>query len=56
MKMVWLYKNSTASTALSAGVHAEQHYEYHRHQKPGDQLTMTSQLGKTGRKKAARRS
>jgi acyl dehydratase len=29
------------------GLHAEQHYEYHRHLKPGDVLTATTIPGKT---------
>ncbi|MDP7392442.1 MAG: MaoC family dehydratase N-terminal domain-containing protein, partial [Alphaproteobacteria bacterium] len=39
-------KNSTGldgPAPSTGGLHAEQHYEYHRHLKPGDQLTMTSQ-------------
>ena len=38
----------------TGGLHAEQHYEYHRHLKPGDQLTMTSLPGKTWEKESKR--
>ena len=38
----------------SGGLHAEQHYEYHRHLKPGDQLTVTSQQGKSWEKQSKR--
>jgi len=31
----------------SGGLHAEQHFEYHRHMKPGDQLTVTTREGET---------
>ena len=36
------------------GLHAEQHFEYHRHLKPGDQLTVTSFPGKTWEKEGKR--
>jgi hypothetical protein len=36
------------------GLHAEQHYEYHRHTKPGDVLTATSLAGKTWEKEGKR--
>ena len=35
---------------ISSGLHAEQHFEYHRHIKPGDVLTATSQPGETWEK------
>jgi acyl dehydratase len=38
----------------TGGLHAEQHYEYHRHLKPGDQLTVTQHPGKTWEKKSKR--
>jgi len=38
----------------SGGLHAEQHFEYHRHLKPGDQLSMTSQPGRTWEKESKR--
>jgi hypothetical protein len=37
-----------------SGLHAEQHYEYHRHLKPGDVLTATSMPGKTWEKEGRR--
>ena len=36
------------------GLHAEQHYEYHRHPKPGDILTATLLQGKTWEKEGKR--
>jgi len=38
----------------TGGLHAEQHYEYHRHLKPGDQLTVTQHAGKTWEKESKR--
>jgi len=38
----------------SGGLHAEQHFEYHRHMKPGDQLTVTTKEGKTWEKHSQR--
>ena len=38
----------------TGGLHAEQHYEYHRHLKPGDQLTVVSEQGKTWEKQSKR--
>lgn len=38
----------------TGGLHAEQHYEYHRHLKPGDKLTVTSHPGKTWEKESKR--
>ncbi len=38
----------------SGGLHAEQHFEYHRHLKPGDQLTVTTKVGKTWEKESQR--
>ncbi len=38
----------------AAGLHAEQHFEYHRHLKPGDVLTATSLPGKTWEKEGRR--
>ena len=38
----------------SGGLHAEQHFEYHRHLKPGDQLTVTTRLGETWEKQSRR--
>lgn len=36
------------------GLHAEQHFEYHRHIKPGDVLTATVKPGKTWEKEGRR--
>ena len=36
------------------GLHAEQHYEYHRHLKPGDVLTATTKPGKEWEKEGKR--
>ena len=36
------------------GLHAEQHYEYHRHLKVGDVLTATTKPGKTWKKQGRR--
>lgn len=38
----------------SGGLHAEQHFEYHRHLRPGDQLTVTTREGKTWEKESKR--
>jgi acyl dehydratase len=38
----------------SGGLHAEQHYEYHRHIKPGDVLTAKSEPGRTWEKESKR--
>ena len=43
------------SPASTAGVlHAEQHFEYHRHPRPGDVLTVTRAPGKTWEKESPR--
>lgn len=36
------------------GLHAEQHYVYHRHPKPGDVLTATAKPGRTWEKQGRR--
>lgn len=42
-------------TARSGGgLHAEQHFEYHRHLRPGDVLTATTQPGATWEKASSR--
>ena len=38
----------------SGGLHAEQHFEYHRHLRPGDVLTVTSRPGDTWEKESKR--
>ena len=40
--------------ASSGSLHAEQHFEYHRHLKPGDVLTATTLPGKTWEKEGRR--
>ncbi len=44
----------TGSGGGGTGLHAEQHYEYHRHIKPGDVLTTTVKPGKTWEKQGRR--
>ncbi len=41
-------------TGAGRGLHAEQHYEYHRNLKPGDVLTATTSPGKTWEKQGKR--
>ena len=38
----------------SGGLHAEQHFEYHRHLKPGDVLTVETKPGATWEKESRR--
>jgi hypothetical protein len=38
----------------SGGLHAEQHFEYHRHLRPGDVLTVETHDGKTWEKESKR--
>ncbi|MSO77800.1 MAG: hypothetical protein EXQ87_12975 [Alphaproteobacteria bacterium] len=38
----------------SGGLHAEQHYEYHRHLRPGDVLTAETKPGKSWEKQSQR--
>ncbi len=40
--------------ASSGSLHAEQHYEYHRHPRPGDVLTAEIKPGKTWEKESKR--
>ena len=40
--------------ASSGGLHAEQHYEYHRHPRPGDVLTATTTPGKSWERESKR--
>jgi len=50
-------KNPTGLTepaTSTGGLHAEQHFEYHRQPKPGDILTVTTKPGKTWEKHSAR--
>ena len=39
---------------ISSGLHAEQHFEYHRHPKPGDVLTVSTRAGDTWEKQGRR--
>ena len=41
-------------SGISGGLHAEQHFEYHRHIGPGDVLTATVKPGKTWEKQGKR--
>lgn len=55
----WFGSGKTASgvegkAASSGGLHAEQHYEYHRHPRPGDVLTAETRAGKTWEKESKR--
>ena len=52
-------KNPTGITdpgdgGIGSGLHAEQHFEYHRHLKPGDVLSATTKPGKTWEKEGKR--
>ncbi len=47
-------KEGEGSGAAAGGLHAEQHYEYHRHPKPGDVLTGTVREGRTWTKEGKR--
>ena len=42
------------SKGVGGGLHAEQHYEYHRHPKAGDVLTATTKPGKEWEKEGRR--
>jgi acyl dehydratase len=44
----------TGSGGSGGGLHAEQHYEYHRHPKAGDVLTATVKPGETWEKEGRR--
>ena len=47
-------KEGESSGAAAGGLHAEQHFEYHRHLKPGDVLSATVSRGETWQKQSAR--
>ena len=47
-------RESSGSGGGGGGLHAEQHFEYHRHLKPGDVLTGTNKPGKTWEKEGKR--
>ena len=47
-------KREAPSGGGGGGLHAEQHFEYHRHLKPGDVLTATSKPGETWEKEGKR--
>ena len=42
------------SGAAAGGLHAEQHFEYHRHLRPGDVLSATTRPGETWEKSSKR--
>jgi acyl dehydratase len=44
----------TEKSTSSGGLHAEQHFEFHRHIKPGDVLTVESMPGKSWEKESKR--
>jgi hypothetical protein len=47
-------KTGAGDLPISRGLHAEQHFEYHRHLKPGDVLLATVRDGKTWEKEGKR--
>jgi len=55
----WFGSGKTATgihnkAKTSGGLHAEQHFEYHKNVKPGDQLTVRSMAGKNWEKDSKR--
>ncbi|MPY96179.1 MAG: hypothetical protein GEV08_24880 [Acidimicrobiia bacterium] len=47
-------KEGEGTGAAAGGLHAEQHYEYHRHPKPGDVLRGVNKAGETWEKEGKR--
>ena len=47
-------RKAAPGSGAGRGLHAEQHYEYHRPLKPGDVLTATTGVGKTWEKEGRR--
>ena len=47
-------KEGESSGSAAGGLHAEQHFEYHRHIKPGDVLSATVKQGETWEKQSKR--
>jgi hypothetical protein len=47
-------KEGEGSGAAAGGLHAEQHFEYHRHLRPGDVLSATTRPGETWEKASKR--
>ncbi len=47
-------KSERPSGAAAGGLHAEQHFEYHRHPRPGDLLTAETKPGKSWTKEGRR--
>ena len=55
----WFGSGKTASgvegkATSSGGLHAEQHFEFHRHIRPGDVLTVETKPGKTWERESKR--
>ena len=44
----------TGKASSSGGLHAEQHFEFHRHIRPGDVLTVETKPGKTWERESKR--
>lgn len=47
-------RNGNGAAAQPVGLHAEQHFEYHRHLRPGDVLTATERPGDSWEKEGKR--
>lgn len=47
-------KEGESSGAAAGGLHAEQHFTYHRHLRPGDVLSATTRAGETWEKEGKR--
>ena len=47
-------KEGESSGSSAGGLHAEQHFTYHRHLRPGDVLTATNKAGTTWEKEGKR--
>jgi N-terminal half of MaoC dehydratase len=47
-------RTQSGNSGTGRGLHAEQHYEYHRHLKPGDVLTATTRAGESWEKEGRR--
>lgn len=49
-----IHREASGGEGGGGGLHAEQHFEYHRHLKPGDVLSATTKPGKTWEKQGKR--